>query len=55
MRWDNPDFIQDGSHIGRYVTVSVNTEVEKEQIKALYSSMTTTSKLIDVCIYASPL
>jgi hypothetical protein len=36
------------------VTASVNTEVEQEQINALYSSMMTTSKLIDVSIYAFP-
>jgi hypothetical protein len=51
--WDNPDFIQAGYHIGRYVTASVNTEAKREQIRALYSSMKTTSKLIDVSIYAS--
>jgi hypothetical protein len=32
----------------------MNTEAEREQIKALYSSMKTTSELIDVSIYASP-
>jgi hypothetical protein len=36
------------------VTASVNTKAKWEQIKALYSSMTTTSKLIDVSFYASP-
>jgi hypothetical protein len=52
--WDNPDFIQASYHIGRYVSASVNTEIEWELIKALYSSMRTTSKLVDVSIYASP-
>jgi hypothetical protein len=52
--WFNPDFIQAEFHIGRYVTASMNTEAEREQIKALYSSMKTTSELIDVSIYASP-
>jgi hypothetical protein len=28
--WDNPDFIQAGFHIGRYVTASVNTKAERE-------------------------
>jgi hypothetical protein len=51
--WDNPHFIQAEYHIGRYVTASINTEAEREQIRALYSSMKTTSKLIDVSIYAS--
>jgi hypothetical protein len=31
--WDNPDFIQTGFHIGRYVTASVNIKVEREQIR----------------------
>jgi hypothetical protein len=52
--WDNPDFIQVGFHIGRYVSASVNTKAEQEQIKALCSSMKTTSELIDVSIYAPP-
>jgi hypothetical protein len=46
--WDNLDFIQVGFHIGRYVLAVVNTQAEQEQIKALYSSMQNTSKLIDV-------
>jgi hypothetical protein len=32
----------------------MNTKAEQEQIKALYSSMKTTSELIYVSIYASP-
>jgi hypothetical protein len=28
--WDNPDFIQDGFYIGRYVAPSVNTKAEQE-------------------------
>jgi hypothetical protein len=50
--WDNLDFIQVGFHIGRYVSTSMNTQAEQEQIKALYSSMKTTSKLIDISFYA---
>jgi hypothetical protein len=49
--WGNLDFIQAGFHIGRYVSASVNTQTEHEQIKALYSSMKTTSKLKDVSFY----
>jgi hypothetical protein len=49
--WDNPEFIQAGYHIGRYVTGSVNTEAEQEWIKALYSSMKTTLELIDVSMH----
>jgi hypothetical protein len=45
---DNPNFSQAGFHISRYVLASVNTEAEQEQIKPLYSSMQTTSGLIDV-------
>jgi hypothetical protein len=50
--WENPDFIQARFHIGRYVSASVNTQAKQEQIKALYSSMKTTSELIDVSFYA---
>jgi hypothetical protein len=32
----------------------VNTEAEQERIKVLYSSMKTTSELIDVSIFTSP-
>jgi hypothetical protein len=32
----------------------VNTQAKQEQIKALYSSMKTTSELIDVSFYAPP-
>jgi hypothetical protein len=46
--WDNLDFIQAGFHIGRYITASVNTEAERENIKALYSSLETTSAQINV-------
>jgi hypothetical protein len=52
--WANLDFIQARFHIGRYVSVSMDTQVEQEQIKALYSSINTTSKLIDVSFYAPP-
>jgi hypothetical protein len=49
--WDNPEFIQAGYHIGWYVIASINTEAEREQIKALYSSMMTTSELIDISMH----
>jgi hypothetical protein len=32
--------------------MSVNTQAEQEQVKALYSSMKTTSELINVSVYA---
>jgi hypothetical protein len=46
--WDNPDFIQAGFHIDWFVTASVSTKVEWENIKALYSSLETTSAQINV-------
>jgi hypothetical protein len=49
--WDNPDFIQAGFHIGHYISATVNTQAEQEQIKALYSSIQTTSELIDVSVF----
>jgi hypothetical protein len=48
--WDNLDFIQAGFHIGRYVTTSVNSEAEQENIKALYSTLETTSAQINVSV-----
>jgi hypothetical protein len=49
--WDNSEFIQGGLLTGRYVSASMNTQAEQEQIKALHSSMKTTSELIDVSFY----
>jgi hypothetical protein len=46
--WVNLEFIQAGYHIGRYVIASVNIEAKQEWIKALYSSMKTTTELIDI-------
>jgi hypothetical protein len=46
--WDNPDFIQTGFYIGRYVSAAVNTQAKQDQIKALYSSMQNTFELVDV-------
>jgi hypothetical protein len=47
--WDNPDFIQAGFYISRFITVSVNTEAEQENIKAIYASLETTLAQINVC------
>jgi hypothetical protein len=52
--WDNLEFIQAGYHIRRYLTASVNTEAEQERIKSLYSSMKTTSELIDISMHILP-
>jgi hypothetical protein len=46
--WDNPDFIRAGFHIGWFVTATVDTEVDRDNIKVPYSNLKTTSKLIDV-------
>jgi hypothetical protein len=46
--WDNPYFIWVGFHIGWFITVSVNTEAEWENIKALYARLETTSVQINV-------
>jgi hypothetical protein len=46
--WDNLDFIQTRFHIARYVTAVVDSEVERENIKALFSSLETTSTQIKV-------
>jgi hypothetical protein len=46
--WDNPEFIQDGFHIGRFVTVVVDTEADQENVKKLYSSLKTIVAQIDV-------
>jgi hypothetical protein len=49
--WGNPDFIQARFHIGWYISAFVNSEAERGQIKVLYSSMKSTSELIDVIIF----
>jgi hypothetical protein len=48
--WDNLDFIHARFHIGRYVTTSVNSEAEQENIKALYSTLETNSAQINVSV-----
>jgi hypothetical protein len=45
---DNSDFIQAEFHIGQFISAYVNTEAERENIKALYSSLETTSTQINV-------
>jgi hypothetical protein len=46
--WDNPNFIEAEFHIGRFVTAVVDSETERENIKALFSSLETTSTQIKV-------
>jgi hypothetical protein len=48
---DNPKFSQAAYHIGRYVIAPVNTEAQRERIKALYSSMKTISELINISMH----
>jgi hypothetical protein len=45
---DNPDFIHAEFHIGHYVTASMNSDAERENIKALYSSLKTNLAQINV-------
>jgi hypothetical protein len=40
--------MQVGFHICRFVTAAVDTEADRENIKALYSNLKTTSDEIDV-------
>jgi hypothetical protein len=46
--WDNPDFIQARFHINQFVTIAIDTEADREKIKALYSNLKTTSDWINV-------
>jgi hypothetical protein len=45
---DNLDIIQAGFHIDRYVTVAMNSEAERENIKMIFSILETTSAQIKV-------
>jgi hypothetical protein len=49
--WDNPEFIQARFHIRQFVTTVIDTEDDRENVKALYSSLKTTSAQIDVIAY----
>jgi hypothetical protein len=52
--WDNPEFIQAGFHIRRFITAVVDTEADRENIKALYSSLKSTLVQIDVSALKPP-
>jgi hypothetical protein len=41
--------MQAGFHIGRFITVAIYTRADRENVKALYSSLKSTSAQIDVC------
>jgi hypothetical protein len=43
LLWDNPEFIQDKFHVGRFVMAVVDTKADQENIEALYSGLKTTS------------
>jgi hypothetical protein len=36
---DNPEFTKAGFHIGRFVTATIDTKVDRANIKALYSNL----------------
>jgi hypothetical protein len=46
--WDNPDFIQAGFHISQYVMPTVDSEAERDNVKALFSILETTECQIKV-------
>jgi hypothetical protein len=46
--------MQTGFHIGRFITTAVDTEADQENIKALYSSLMSTSTQIDVSALKTP-
>jgi hypothetical protein len=46
--WDNPEFIRAGFHIERFIMAAVDIEAGRENIKALYANLKSTSAQIDV-------
>jgi hypothetical protein len=52
--WDNPEFIQTGFHIGRFITAAIDTEADRENIKMLYPCLKSTSAQIDVSALKPP-
>jgi hypothetical protein len=49
--FDNPVFSQAGFHIGRFVTVAVDTEADQANTKALHSALETASTHLDVSLF----
>jgi hypothetical protein len=52
--WDNPEFIQARFHIERFITAVVDTEADRENIKALSSCLKSTLAQIDVSALKPP-
>jgi hypothetical protein len=46
--FDNLEFIQVRFHIGRFITVAVDTEADQANIKALYSDLQSASTHLNV-------
>jgi hypothetical protein len=49
--FDNPEFIQVGFHIGRYVTMAIDTEVDQTNTKALYFALEAALTHLGVSIF----
>jgi hypothetical protein len=52
--FDNLEFIQPMFHLGRFITVAIDTEADQVNIKALYFELEATSSRIDVSILVFP-
>jgi hypothetical protein len=52
--WDNPEFIQVRFHIGRFITIVIDTEADQENIVALYSDLDSTSAQVDISTLETP-
>jgi hypothetical protein len=46
--FDNPEFIQVGFHIGRFIKAAVDTEADRANTKARYYTLETASAHLDV-------
>jgi hypothetical protein len=53
--WDNPEFIQARFHIEWFITTAIDTEADRDNIKALYSCLKSTLAQIDVSALKNPL
>jgi hypothetical protein len=49
--FDNPEFIQTGFHIGRFIMAAIDTEVDRANTKALYSALESASTHLNVSIF----
>jgi hypothetical protein len=53
--FNNPEFIQDGFHIDRFVTAIADTEADQANTKALYLALETDLTHLDVSLSCSTL